>query len=114
MTPERTQEIAQALMVYFTADGNVDIGYIYRELRRIPERISELRQATGIPSGDLMNFWVDLPDRDIKSEEYHFTKRATCDSCGGSGLLLRGQGYCTCPKGMRLTQDAMLNGEQGL
>ncbi len=37
-----------------------------------------------------------------------------CLQCEDTGLLRKGLGYCTCPKGNRLVQEAMVAGEHGL
>lgn len=37
-----------------------------------------------------------------------------CLECSGTGLLRKGHSYCTCLKGKRMAEEAMVAGEHGL
>ena len=41
-------------------------------------------------------------------------RASSCSECGDTGLSRKRHGYCTCPKGKRLAEEAMVAGEHGL
>ena len=47
-------------------------------------------------------------------KESDMEKEPKCSKCEDTGLLRKGHGYCTCTKGKRLAEEAMVVGEHGL
>ncbi len=57
---------------------------------------------------------VVVPGYQILCVPVPLGEKSECIKCNGTGLLRKGHGYCTCPKGKRLVEEAMVAGEHGL
>ncbi|MBX4190204.1 hypothetical protein KW791_02835 [Candidatus Parcubacteria bacterium] len=116
------RELKETLLQKIRSTGHLPGENVFGYIRRTGVTNEEIAQALTqlVREGKLefyirKNQFLHLKLSFVAREEGDkIQEKPKCSNCDDTGLLHKGHGYCKCPQGKKMAEEAMVAGEHGL